>query len=219
MSEILYLKFEKNSSTYNRTVTLGDLGEMQCADSAIVNRLKTEKIYTFREVRKGRHHCAARHVLSILDVVELIQKLYPKLEIQNLGETDFVVEYSTCHRENPLLLFGKLAVICLICFFGSAFSIMAFNEDVSAMHLFERLYGLLTGEMSDGHTILELTYSIGLSLGIVTFFNHFGGRRLTKDPTPIEVEMRGYEEEVNKALIQTVSRNGVHKKETDRFNP
>ena len=34
-----------------------------------------------------------------------------------------------------------------------------------------------------------------------TFFNHIGKRRITKDPTPIEVEMKMYEEEVEKALI------------------
>ena len=61
---------------------------------------------------------------------------------------------------------------------------------------------------SDGYSILEVSYSIGLALGIVLFFNHVGGRRLTKDPTPIEVEMRVYETEVNKALIETADREG-----------
>ena len=40
------------------------------------------------------------------------------------------------------------------------------------------------------------------------FFNHIGGRRLTKDPTPIEVEMAIYEEDVEKALIKTAGREG-----------
>ena len=31
---------------------------------------------------------------------------------------------------------------------------------------------------------------------------------MTKDPTPIEVEMRVYETEVNKALIETADREG-----------
>ena len=64
------------------------------------------------------------------------------------------------------------------------------------------------GYPSDGYSILEVSYSIGLALGIVLFFNHVGGRRLTKDPTPIEVEMRVYETEVNKALIETADREG-----------
>lgn len=212
MSEILYLKFEKNTCTYNKTVTLGEAGEMQCADKTIVNRLKTEKLHTFQKVRKGSHSCAARHVFSILDVVEIIHGVYPNLEIQNMGETDFIVEYSTKPKEKPLILVLKVAVVCLICFFGSVFSIMAFNEDVSTMDLFGRFYTLMTGQESDGFTILELTYSLGLSGGIIAFFNHVGGRRLAKEPTPIEVEMRVYEEDVNTTLINSASRNGSHKK-------
>lgn len=214
MSEILYLKFEKNTATYNRTVAIGEVGELQCADQAIVNRLKTEKLHTFQDIKKGKHSCAARKVFSILDVVEKIHAVYPNLEIQNMGETDFIVEYSTKPKENPVVTFLKVSVVCLICFFGSAFSIMAFNEDVSTADLFGNFYQLMTGQESNGFTILELTYSLGLSVGIVAFFNHIGGRRLTKEPTPIEVEMRVYEEDVNTTLIHTASRNGSHKKES-----
>ena len=39
-------------------------------------------------------------------------------------------------------------------------------------------------------------------------FNHIGGRRITKDPTPIEVEMRIYEDDVNNALVETADREG-----------
>ncbi len=64
------------------------------------------------------------------------------------------------------------------------------------------------GQPAPGYTILEFTYSIGLALGIIVFFNHIGGRRITKDPTPIEVEMRNYERDVNDALIETADREG-----------
>lgn len=213
MSEILYLKLEKNIRTYNRTLTLGEAAQIQCADKTVINRLKTEKLYTFDRVKPGRKACAARTVLSVVDVVKKIQNVYPKLEIQNLGETDFVIEYSTKTEESRTAVFLKASLVCLICFFGSAFSIMAFNNDVSTTDMFGRFYTLLTGEQSDGFTILELSYSLGLSAGIVAFFNHIGGRRLTKEPTPIEVEMRLYEDDVNTTLIKTAERNGEHRKE------
>ncbi len=213
MSEILYLKLGKNIRTYNRTLTLGEAAQMQCADKTVINRLKTEKLYTFDRVKPGRKACAARTVLSAVDVVKKIQNVYPKLEIQNLGETDFVIEYSTKTEESRTAVFLKVSLVCLICFFGSAFSIMAFNNDVSTTNMFGRFYTLLTGEQSDGFTILELSYSLGLSAGIVAFFNHIGGRRLTKEPTPIEVEMRLYEDDVSTTLIKTAERNGEHRKE------
>jgi len=47
-----------------------------------------------------------------------------------------------------------------------------------------------------------------LCVGIVVFFNHIGGRRLTKDPTPIEAEMFDYEDTVENTLIDTANREG-----------
>ena len=145
-------------------------------------------------------------------MVEKIQAVYPKLEIQNLGETDFVAEYSTRPEERKLWTFLKVSLVCALCFFGSAFSIMAFNNDVSTVKLFRQFYTLLTGQPSDGFTILEFTYSLGLAVGILAFFHHLGGRRLTREPTPIEVEMRLYEDDVDTTLIKTAARNGAHKK-------
>ena len=49
--------------------------------------------------------------------------------------------------------------------------------------------------------ILEVGYALGLGVGIIVFYNHFGPKKLSKDPTPIEVEMRKYETDINKALI------------------
>ena len=40
------------------------------------------------------------------------------------------------------------------------------------------------------------------------FYNHIGGRRITKDPTPLEVEMKIYEQNVNMTLVETAEREG-----------
>lgn len=213
MSDILYIKFEKNMAVRTQTVTLGDVADLVCSNQAIVNKLNPVKLFTFQNIKKGAHTCAARQICSVVEVVEKIHETCPNLEIQNVGETDFIVEYSTKDVDPPFLLFLKISVVCLISFFGSVFSIMAFNNDVSTTKLFAQIYEMVTGEASNGFTILELTYSLGLSVGIVAFFNHLGGRRLTKDPTPIEVEMRQYEDDVDTTLIMTAGRNGIHKKE------
>ena len=38
------------------------------------------------------------------------------------------------------------------------------------------------------------------------FFNHFAKLKLNTDPTPLEVEMRLYEDNINKTLIQNDGR-------------
>ena len=95
----------------------------------------------------------------------------------------------------------------LISFFGAAFSAMAFNNDVDTVKMFGQIYELVTGHPSDGFTILEITYSLGLIIGILVFFNHFGKSKASIDPTPLEVEMRLYENDIQTTLIENYSRN------------
>lgn len=82
---------------------------------------------------------------------------------------------------------------------------MAFHNDIGIREVFGQVYELISGQRAQGLTALEISYSVGLALGII-FFNHIGGRRITKDPTPIEVEMRNYEDDVNNALAETADR-------------
>ena len=107
---------------------------------------------------------------------------------------------------------AKTIAVCFLAFFGGAFTIMTFNNDVDLPKLFGQVYEQVTGMKSDGFTILELTYSIGVGLGILIYFNHFAGRKLTNDPTPMEVEMRAYEDEVDTALIEASRREPGKKK-------
>ena len=52
----------------------------------------------------------------------------------------------------------------------------------------------------------EYINCIGIIIGILTFFNHFGKKRLSVDPTPMEVEMRLYENDIQTTLVETYSR-------------
>ena len=54
--------------------------------------------------------------------------------------------------------------------------------------------------------MLEICYSIGIALGILIFFNHFGKKRFSVDPTPMEVQMRLYENDIQTALVENASR-------------
>ena len=55
-----------------------------------------------------------------------------------------------------------------------------------------------------------MTYSFGLFLGITIFYNHIGKKKLSRDPTPIEVEMRLYEDDINHTLVEGTNRKEEH---------
>lgn len=204
MSDVLYLKIGKNTQVNSKDVRLGDVAEMECANRDIVNKLKTVKLL---QIPDDKHN---RQVVSVMKAMELILKEYPSLQIDNIGETDFVVTYKVKKNIPKVYVFLKVAFICAILFFGAAFSIMAFNEDAGVTDMFKKFYQLITGTESDGFTVIEFSYSLGLAVGIIVFYNHFGKAKITKDPTPIEVEMRTYEDEINTVLVEVANRQQSH---------
>ena len=86
------------------------------------------------------------------------------------------------------------------------YTIMSYHNEISIVDLFADMYTMATGLESDGFTALEAAYSIGLSLGIIIFYNHLGKRKLTPDPSPVSVEMRTYEDDVNRSIVELANR-------------
>ncbi len=199
-SETLYLKIDKNVQVDHEQVMLKDIASINCSDKATENKVKVLRLPT--EIVKG----PGRYVFSVLDVIEVIEKEFPNLEVSNLGEADFIITVGKRNQLSDTLSWGKTVFVCVLAFFGAAFSIMAFNNDVGITTLFAQLYETFTGEVSDGFTLLELSYSVGVGLGILIFFHHFARRKNLSDPTPLEVEMRTYEDDVDTTLIESGSR-------------
>ena len=98
--------------------------------------------------------------------------------------------------------------VALSVFFGSAFTIVTFNKDASVEEIFPMIYRLTEGAERSGPGELEVAYSIGLPLGIILFFNHFLRKKIDSDPTPLQVQMRQYEKDVNATIIENASREG-----------
>ena len=135
------------------------------------------------------------------------------MQIQNIGITDIVISRLPSLPDNKkkiqnLWYLGKVAFVCMVSFFGSAFTIMAFHNDIGIRKLFQGIYEEIMGRPSSGFTMLEIAYSVGLAAGILLFFNHFGKKKFTQDPTPIEVEMKNYENDICRTLVETASRKG-----------
>ena len=202
----LHLKIGRNTVVWDRQVRLSDIADMECTDEAALRQLKQKKIYTFREDTGSRKNQLV--VVSVLKIMEQIHKDYPELEISNEGETDFIIEYVPFPEKREWVTITKTIVLCILIFCGAAFTIMAFNNDVGVGDVFAKFYHQVTGIESDGVTELEICYSIGLSFGILIFFNHVGRKKITHDPTPIQIEMRKYESDLDTAFIENAERKG-----------
>lgn len=218
----VYLKCDRNVECRQEDVFLKDAATLQCTDPQVLAKCKAIKIHHFTEgdqVQGGKSGKGAkstwagrahqqRCVISVLKIIAMMEENCPGITVQSVGETDVVLERVQVPKYRGPKLWLKVALVCLVSFFGTGFTIIAFHNDVGINDVFSEIYRIAMGREPAGLNVLEVAYSLGLALGIIVFFNHIGGRRITKDPTPIEVSMRNYEEDVNKALVDTAGREG-----------
>lgn len=73
-------------------------------------------------------------------------------------------------KKNPSIFKG---FICLhyIIFFGAGIAIVNFYEDVNMIASLSKIYYTFTGIKDNKPLILTIPYSIGLGIGVMTFFN------------------------------------------------
>ncbi len=234
MSVTVYIKPDKNTEVHEKEVFLSQVAHVWCRDKALESKCKAINIFSIDTDREDRF------VMTALELVEMIQKLDPHVEVENLGAQELIIDYQPQVRQVGIVDWLKTAGVCLIVFFGGAFAIMTFNNDGSVSEIFKDVDRLLMGEdvgnqseqqavaesasgenfgegsgrkeeqgkeeKTTGILILEISYSIGLIVGVTLFFNHFGKHKVTTDPTPIEVQMRLYEDQVDTTVIQNASR-------------
>ena len=201
MSDTLYIQTEENVEVHHPHVYLQDIAKLSCSNSKMLNKLRVMPVANLQPDKPGRY------VISVMDLIKEIQQKEPDLDITTIGEPTFLITYQKEGTVNIVLRWCKVVFVCLATFFGAGFSIMTFNNDVDIPALFEQIYTQVTGQASDGFSILEISYSVGIGLGVLFFFNHFGRMKLTDDPTPMQVQMRLYENDVHTTIMEDNSRN------------
>ena len=198
----IYIKAQMSISTTKDTVTIGDLAKIYCHENTIKNHISTLSIAKRNQAKEGYV------AISLLEVIKEITTSYPNAKVISIGSPDILIHFEKVKPENKTLNFIKLTFICLLAFLGSAYAIISYNTDVNASDTFVMLYKLFTGSYPSGPSILQLSYCIGLPSGVILYFNHLSHKNLSSDPSPLEVQMRSYEQEVNTALITTEGRKG-----------
>ena len=205
-NKTIYIKASQSKKTVNKKILLSDVFDIISLDNEAVKRVGNIILH----IVKGDKN--EKIIFSITKVIKLIQKECPAYNIVNIGETDFIVEYKMPVKPNNAWEYTKLAITCIIVFFGSAFTIMTFNTDVSVGDVFDIFYKLVKGVDKNSGSILEISYSIGIPIGILCFYNHFKSDKVHDDPTPVHIEMRRYEDDMNKAIINDADREETIRK-------
>ncbi|MDD3570265.1 MAG: stage V sporulation protein AA [Lachnospiraceae bacterium] len=193
----VYIKpVKKYKANGKKLILLKDVAEVYCAD------IKNETIKNVA-VLKIDSEKQKNYLVSIMDIVKAVTNIEPRATVVNMGEKEVIVEFEPHPpKENQLLTLVKILAVVTVLFFGAATAIMSFHSDAEIPKILSGYYYTFFKEENATPHILEIPYSIGLAVGIIVFFNHFSALKITMDPTPIEVEMTTYEEEVIKNQIE-----------------
>lgn len=195
----IYIKPEKKIKVYKTgPVHIKDIAEVY-AEKNLKKHIDNIKIANIKE---DKNKC---YLVSVIDIINSIDKALPGNTVNNVGEMDTIIEFSK-QNNNNLWLYSKLVFIALILFAGSATAIMSFHSDAQMSTVFENYYYIFFGERIENPAIINLPYAFGLAVGIIVFFNHLGNKKLTSDPTPIEVELSVYEDDVNTNIVDTLNK-------------
>jgi stage V sporulation protein AA len=195
----LYIRLsQEKKRTGAGELTIGELAEFagdpeacRSAAQTVVQRVEGEETKDY--------------LIRFTDVVEALRKAQPHLIPLSVGSEETVVRYEPQPRpSHPVIERLKVGLICLILFVGSFMAIMTFHTDASVPDLFAQIHRLITGEVQERPVILILSYSVGIAVGMLGFFNHIGPKKLTPDPTPVQVEFAQYRKQIDDCLIDSL---------------
>ena len=137
-------------------------------------------------------------LIDMMQIVKKVKEVWPQVTIEHFGEPQTIVEIRTQTR--PVHWIVLLAAWILL-FVGSGLAIMNFHTDVSMPEVHRKLYTMITGKQDDHPLVLQIPYSIGIGVGMVLFFNRLFKKKFNEEPTPLDVEMFMYEENVRQYSI------------------
>lgn len=195
--EKVYIVINKKASIQpDKDILVENLGEVYCDKPDIKKAIENMRV-------KKRNIEEDWDYITATDISGKVLGKYPDIDLDLLGEVEVLIEYKSREKERPFLEFVKVLLVCIVLFFGASIAIINFHADVDAKQSMEKLYFTFTGEKKDNPLIMNIPYSIGIGVGVLTFFTRifsFSNRR-KKEPGPMEIELFLYDEEMEQFIL------------------
>ena len=145
-------------------------------------------------------------IIDLIHMIQCIRNVDPTIEVQTLGPAQTIIEVIYEKRRFSILSF--LAVWFLL-FIGAGITIMNFHVDVSMQEVHQKLFKIITGREDTKPLLIQIPYSLGLGLGMILFFNQFFKKRFNEEPSPLEVEIFNYQQDLDQYVIMKENKESV----------
>lgn len=192
MGDIVYIRMRnKIQAEKEDEIYLSDVALIS-TEEALKQSLEETKLY---QIKKSDKNIV---ILDVFRVIYLLNKKFKNVEFQPIGPNQTIIMIQNV-KKKPSMIF--VVCIWLLLFIGAAMAIMNFHYDVSMEKVQQRLHFLLTG-VEERHPLwLQVPYSLGLGIGMILFFNHLFKKRINEEPSPLEVEMFKYQQDLDSYVV------------------
>lgn len=200
MQNLIYLRMRKNLEiSCMRELILEDLAVISTQNEKLKRKIEQTPVYRITDKDKN---------LVVIDsflLIEHLTKIYKDIEIQLVGPNQTIIRVLPNKKNTPIWV---VSIVWLLLFIGAAMTIMNFHYDVSMQQVQQKLHLLVTGEENEFPLWIQIPYSLGLGIGTLLFFNHFFNKRFNEEPSPLEVEIYNYQQDLENYL--SYYENRVH---------
>ncbi|AXN41637.1 stage V sporulation protein AA [Peribacillus butanolivorans] len=145
-------------------------------------------------------------VIDLAQLIIAIRKVDPQIDVQTFGPSQTIIEVIYSKKKMSYLTF---ALVWFLLFIGAGMTIMNFHVDVSMGEVHQKVFTLITGKLDEKPLLIQIPYSFGLGIGMILFFNHFFKKRFNEEPSPLEVEMFNYQQDLDRYVTMNENKENV----------
>ncbi|MDM5359574.1 stage V sporulation protein AA [Peribacillus sp. ACCC06369] len=200
MVAVVYIRMRNRVQVKgNQTVRIKDIARIIGPEEVI---RKIEEIILLTVKKEDRNII----VIDLAQVIMAIRNVDTTIEVETFGPSQTIIEIILSKKKMSVLTF---ALVWFLLFVGGGMTIMNFHVDVSMGEVHQKIFTLITGKVEEKPLLIQIPYSFGLGMGMILFFNHFFKKRFNEEPSPLEVEMFNYQQDLDRYVIMNENKENV----------
>ena len=182
----------KVTAKHTKSILLKDLADIS-AEEGIKQNLEN-LVYPIDTREKNNI------LISAISIISFIKKKFHNVDLIVVGKTDVLINFVDEKADRDRYKIVRVILVCFLLFIGSITAIINFHSDVDMKQAHKVIYKVITGVETDKLLLLQIPYSLGIGVGMAVFFNNVFSKKINEEPTPLEMEMYTYRQNVDEYI-------------------
>lgn len=182
----------KVTAKHTKSILLKDLADIS-AEEGIKQNLEN-LVYPIDTREKNNI------LISAISIISFIKKKFHNVDLIVVGKTDVLINFVDEKADRDRYKIVRVILVCFLLFIGSITAIINFHSDVDMKQAHKVIYKVITGVETDKLLLLQIPYSLGIGVGMAVFFNHVFNKKINEEPTPLEMEVYTYRQNVDEYI-------------------